>query len=159
MLATRSAPDSDLATSATQGVVSPKLGALFHVTPSVGLYGNVSRGFRSTDGIISDPTLAPITAWAYEGGVKFDRGGVMATAALFRMDVSNEQTFNPVTLASSNGGASRRQGVELEWRMPAIANVAVVSGTWTFNDARYRSTVAAPGDDGGPPVVLSGLRV
>ncbi len=61
-------------------------------------YANASRGFRSTDGLIVDPTLAPITAWAYEGGVKFDHGGASASAALFRMDVSNEQTFDPVRL-------------------------------------------------------------
>jgi outer membrane receptor protein involved in Fe transport len=159
VLGTRSAPDSDVATSATQSVVSPKFGALVHVTPSVGVYGNVSRGFRSTDGIITDPTLPPITVWAYEAGVKFDHEGLEASAALFRMDVSNEQTFNPVTLTSSNGGASRRQGLELDWRVPAVARVATLSGSWTFNDARYRSIVAGPSDDGGPPVSLDGLRV
>lgn len=158
VLGTRSAPADDAASSATHGVVSPKLGALFHVTPTIGVYGNVSRGFRSTDGIISDPTLAPITVWGYEGGAKFDRNGFAATAALYRMDVSNEQTFDPVTLTSSNGGASRRQGVELDWRLPSIANTATLSGNWTFNDARYRSIVAAS-DDGGPPVALNGLRV
>ena len=135
------------------------MGVLVHVTPAVGVYGNVSRGFRSTDGIISDPTLAPITVWAYESGAKFDRNGFTATAALFRMDVSNEQTFNPVTLESSNGGASRRQGVELDWRLPAIAKTATLSGNWTFNDARYRSIVTEPSDEGGPSVVLNGLRV
>jgi outer membrane receptor protein involved in Fe transport len=159
VLGTRSAPDSDVATSATQSVVSPKFGALVHVTPSVGVYGNVSRGFRSSDGIITDPTLAPITVWAYEGGVKFDHEGLAASAALFRMDVSNEQTFNPVTLTSSNGGASRRQGLELDWRVPAVPRVATLSGSWTFNDARYRSIVAGPSDDGAPPVALDGLRV
>jgi outer membrane receptor protein involved in Fe transport len=155
---TRSASDADVAASATQGVVSPKFGALVHVTASVGVYGNVSRGFRSTDGIISDPTLAPITVWSYEGGAKFDHDGWAATAALFRMDVSNEQTFNPVTLESSNGGASRRQGLELDWRLPTIASAATFSGSWTFNDARYRSLAAEP-EDGGAPVVLNGLRV
>jgi outer membrane receptor protein involved in Fe transport len=158
ILGTRSAPDADVATSATQTVVSPKFGALFHVTRSVGVYGNVARGFRSTDGIISDPTLAPIAAWSYEGGAKFDRAGWAATASLFRMDVSNEQTFNPVTLQSSNGGASRRQGLELDWHLPAIASVATLSGSWTFNDARYRSLVAGS-EDGGAPEVLNGLRV
>jgi outer membrane receptor protein involved in Fe transport len=159
VLGTRSAPDAAATSSATHGVVSPKLGALVHVTPTIGVYGNVSRGFRSTDGIISDPTLAPITVWAYEGGTKFDRNGFAATAALFRMDVSNEQTFNPVTLTSSNGGASRRQGVELDWRLPSLANTATISGNWMFNDARYRGIVAEPSDDGEPPVVLNGLHV
>jgi outer membrane receptor protein involved in Fe transport len=129
------------------------------VTPAVGVYGNVSRGFRSPDGLIGDPTLAPITAWAYESGVKVDRGGTSLSAALFRMDVSNEQTFNPVTLESSSGGASRRQGLELEWRAPVVPEHAMLSGDWTFNDARYRSQVAVPEEGDGEPVVLNGLRV
>ena len=157
-LVTRSAPDSDIATSATHAVFSPKLGTLVRLSSRLGLYGNVSRGFRSSDGVINDPTLTPITAWSYEGGVKFDRAGASASAALFRMDVSNEQTFDPVTLASSNGGASRRQGLELDWRVPVAERRATFNGEWTFNDARYRSLVAVP-EGSGAPVVLNGLRV
>jgi len=159
VLATQSSPFGEEATDATHGVVSPKLGALFRVTPAVGVYGNVSRGFRSPDGLIGDPTLAPITAWSYEGGVKVDQGGTSLSAALFRMDVSNEQTFNPVTLESSSGGASRRQGLELEWRAPIVPAHAMLSGDWTFNDARYRSQVSVPEEGDGEPVVLNGLRV
>jgi outer membrane receptor protein involved in Fe transport len=158
-LDTRSTPDGESAARASHGVFSPKLGALFHLVPELGLYGNVSRGFRSTDGVIADPTLTPITAWAYETGLKMDYRGSSASAALFRMDVSNEQTFNPVTLESTSGGASRRQGVELDWRTSAIRGVGTFSGDWTFNDARYRSLVAGPGEGGGPPVALNGLRV
>jgi outer membrane receptor protein involved in Fe transport len=157
-LATRSAPDSGSAVSASHGVFTPKLGALVHLAPSFGLYGNMSRGFRSTDGVIGQPALTPITAWSYESGIKFDHGRASASAALFRMDVSNEQTFNPVTLVSTSGGASRRQGVELDWRTSTIGDIASFSGDWTFNDARYRSVVAAPGGNGAP-VVLNGLRV
>jgi outer membrane receptor protein involved in Fe transport len=158
-LATRSLPDGEPAADATHGVLSPKIGALVHVAPMVGVYGNISRGFRSPDGVISDPTLAPITAWAYESGVKLDQGPASVSAALFRMDVSNEQTFNPITLAASSGGASRRQGAELEWHTTLVPQHAMISGDWTFNDARYRSRVAVPEDGGGAPVVLNGLRV
>lgn len=158
-LDTHSAPDGEEEASASHGVFSPKLGALVHVAPSVGLYGNVSRGFRSTDGVIGDPSLVPITAWAYETGVKLDYRGSSASAALFRMDVSNEQTFNPVTLESTSGGASRRQGVELDWRTRAIREIATFSGDWTFNDARYRSIFSEPGEGGEPPAQLDGLRV
>jgi outer membrane receptor protein involved in Fe transport len=158
VLGTRSSADGGSESNAAHGIFSPKLGALVHVTPAVGLYGNLSRGFRSTDGVISDPSLAPITAWAYETGVKVDRNGASASAALFRMDVSNEQTFNPITLESSSGGASRRQGIELDWRLPLASRRVVASGEWTFNDARYRSLTAVP-EDGGSPVVLNGYRV
>jgi outer membrane receptor protein involved in Fe transport len=158
-LATRSTPDGGTAASASHGVLSPKFGVLLHLAPPVGLYGNVSRGFRSTDGVIGDPTLMPITAWAYESGIKMDYRGSSASAALFRMDVSDEQTFNPVTLESTSGGASRRQGLELDWRTCAIGEVATFSGDWTFNDARYRTIVSGPGEGGEPPALLDGLRV
>jgi outer membrane receptor protein involved in Fe transport len=159
---TRSAPGGDTSATGTHGVVSPKLGALLRLTPAFGVYGNVSRGFRTPDGVIEDPTRVPITAWSYEGGVKLASGDAFASAALFRMDVSNEQTFNPVTLVATSGGASRRQGLELDWRVPLGAvpdAAATLSGDWTFNDARYRSLTAVPeaGDD--EPVVLDGLRV
>jgi outer membrane receptor for ferrienterochelin and colicin len=89
--------------------------------------------------------------------VKVDRDGASASAALFRMDVSNEQTFDPVRLTTANGGASRRQGLELEWRVPFSSQTVALSGNWTFNDARYRSTVVV--NDDGDAVSLNGLRV
>lgn len=157
-LGTRSVPDSGAVINSTHGVLSPKLGTLVGITPEVGIYANVSRGFRSANGSIIDPTLAPITAWAYETGLKLDHEGASASVAVFRMDVSNEQTLNPVTLVSTSGGASRRQGVELDWRVP-IASILTTSGSWTFNDARYRSLTAVSSEGAGGPVVLDGLRV
>ena len=158
VLDTRSTPAKARSTSDAHAVFSPKLGALYRLTSTMGLYGNVSRGFRSSDGVISDPALVPITLWSYEGGLKFDRNGASASAALFRMDVSNEETFDPVTLESSSGGASRRQGLELEWHVPVVPSVATLSGEWTFNDARYRSLTSVP-EDGGAGVSLNGLRI
>jgi len=161
-LGTRSTPDDPGAetVSAGHGVFTPKLGAMFRVTNDVGLFANASRGFRATDGIISDPALPFITEWAYESGLKYDRAGVSATATLFRMNVSNEQTFNPLTAGSTNGGSSRRQGLELDWRLPA-GRRAAFSGDWTFLDARYTSetAVSEDADPSEPPMVLDGLRV
>ncbi|HVX41081.1 MAG TPA: TonB-dependent receptor, partial [Gemmatimonadaceae bacterium] len=154
------APDGGGASlDGTHGVFSPKLGAFVHLTPTLGAFANVSRGFRSSDGVIEDPALQPITEWAYESGLKLDRGRLSASATLFRMDVSNEQTFNPITLASENGGASRRQGLELDTKLPTIARLATVSANWTFNDARYRRLVAVAEDGDEPPANLDGLRV
>ena len=119
---------------------------------------NVSKGFRSTDGVIEDASLPFITVWAYETGLKFNRGGMSASAALFRMDVSNEQTFNPLTAGSSSGGASRHQGVELGLRAP-ITRSLTLSGDWTFNDARYNHFVSQAEDDPSQVDTLSGLRI
>ncbi|PYP68791.1 MAG: hypothetical protein DMD26_00930 [Gemmatimonadetes bacterium] len=161
-IGTNSTPDGDVATSASHGVFSPKLGALVHVTSNVGVYANASRGFRSTDGVISDPTLEPIVVWNYETGLKFDGAvngaPVSATATLFRMNVSNEQTFNPLTGEASNGGASRRDGLEVDGRVP-VGPFASITTNWTFLDARYRHLTAVSEEASQPPAVLDGLRV
>ncbi|MEO6208548.1 MAG: TonB-dependent receptor [Gemmatimonadaceae bacterium] len=155
---THSASDGEEQVQDSHGVFSPKLGALVKLTDAFGVYANVSRGFRATDGIIEDPTLPFITLWAYESGLKWNGGGVSATAALFRMDVSNEQTFNPLTSGSSSGGASRRQGIELSLRAP-VARSLTLSGDWTFNDARYKRIITQPEDDPTAVDTLSGRRV
>ena len=137
---TRSVPTGSAALSASKGVFAPKFGLLVHIPNWGAVYGNVSRGFRQTDGVISDPTLPFITEWAYEAGVKLDRRGVSASAALFRLDVSNEQTFDPITLTSTSGGSSRRQGVELDLDVRPNSWLRF-STDWTLTDARYRHLV------------------
>ena len=158
-LATRSTPtdpNQNAATvTASHGVLSPKLGSFLKIAPWLGAYINVSRGFRSTDGVISDPTLAPVTAWSYETGLKLDGEWVSASADVFRMDVSNEQTFNPLNGNASNGGSSRRRGLELELRAP-IAATGAVTADWTFLGAKYRS-LTVEGDAG--LLTLDGVRV
>ena len=143
---------------ATQGVFSPKGGAMVHVLPWLGVYANASRGFRSTDGVLEDPTLVPITVWAYETGLKLDTAGISASIAAFRMNVSNEQTFNPLTSGSNSGGASRRQGLELDVSAP-VAPITRFSTEWTLNDARYKHLIIESEDATEPPVDVSGLRV
>jgi outer membrane receptor protein involved in Fe transport len=155
---THSEPDGEEAAQDSHGIFSPKVGALVKLTNALGVYANVSRGFRATDGVIEDPTLPFITVGAYESGLKLNVGGVSATAALFRMDVSNEQTFNPLTSGSSSGGASRHQGVELGLRAP-ITSSFTLSGDWTFNDARYKRLITQPEDDPTEVDTLSGERV
>ncbi len=144
-LNTRSDPEGGASIGHGRAVFAPKLGLLYHLLVPIDLYANVSRGFRETDGVIEDPTLPFITAWAYETGLKYDGRYGSAGVALFRMDVSNEQTFDPVTLTSTNGGASRRQGVELQVDLHVSAAISL-SGDWTLNDARYRHFITEDGD-------------
>lgn len=160
VLDTRSTPDTvdGEPVGRAHAVLSPKVGALLRLAPHLSVYANASKGFRSTDGVLTDPTLVPITVWAYESGLKFDADAFTASAALFRMNVSNEQTFNPLTAGSFSGGASRHQGVELEVHGP-VDQFVTLSGDWTFNDARYTKQVEASADSSSAPIVLDGLRV
>jgi outer membrane receptor protein involved in Fe transport len=151
-LGTRSQPVGQSSLGNTNGIFAPKFGLLVHVPGLGALYGNISRGYRQTDGVIEDPTLPFITEWVYETGAKLDLRGLSAGAALFRVDVSNEQTFNPITLTSTSGGASRRQGVELELDARPSPWLTL-SADWTFTDARYRQLITEDGD------TLSGARV
>jgi outer membrane receptor protein involved in Fe transport len=151
-LGTRSTPMGGADTSASKGIVSPKLGLLYHLPRLVDLYANVARGFRQTDGVISDPALPFITEWAYETGAKLDGHRVSASAAFFQADVSNEQTFDPIANRSTSGGKSRRKGVELEL-VYRPGEVVSVSAAWTFVDAKYQALVTTDGD------TLTGARI
>jgi iron complex outermembrane recepter protein len=156
---TRSEPDSSPATSHAKGIFVPKFGVLYHLPKIADLYVNASRGFRQTDGVIGDPALPFITAWAYETGLKLDTRNVAASIALYRMDVSNEQTVSPLPpFTPTSGGASRRQGVELQFE-GRVTNAVSLSTDWTFNDARYRRLLTATGDSTHPVDTLSGARV
>jgi iron complex outermembrane receptor protein len=151
-LDTRSTPDGELTSSDTKTVATPKLGALYHLPRLGAVYVNVSRGFRQADGVISDPTIPFITSWAYEAGLKIDQPWLSGNLAVFRTDVSNEQTFDPITLTSTNGGRSRRQGVEVEFAARLAAPLQL-SGDWTFTDAKYRDFITEDGES------LAGTRI
>jgi outer membrane receptor protein involved in Fe transport len=110
--------DSLFDTQHSKGVFSPKAGLLVRPFTDLGASGlgffvNASRGFRQTDGVISDPTLPFIFVWDYETGIRLDAGPVSADASLFRMDVTNEQSFDPVLNRTIGGGESRRNGLDL----------------------------------------------
>jgi outer membrane receptor protein involved in Fe transport len=144
--------------TAGHAIVSPKLGVRWQAAPGLALYANMSRGFRQSDGVLFDPHSGFITAMAYEGGLKVDRGETSAALSFFRMVLSNEQTFDPFTGDASDGGASKRQGVEADLRVPLGADVTLRS-TWTFNDAKYTSLVSQSEDDPSQVDDLRGLRV
>ena len=118
----------------SKGVFSPKSGLLFRLLPWAGVYVNASRGFRQADGVILDPTVPFITLWDYEAGVKIDRGPLSIDAAVFRMDLSNEQSFNGVTTIS--GGPSRRRGVDVT-AQAAVTPDVTLSTSFTVLDAKY----------------------
>jgi len=144
-LRTRVEPVDGESTSDSHGTFSPKLGVLVKLTPVLAAYANASRGFRAPDNINTFPTLGLITAWSYEGGLKFDKSRVSATAAAFQVDVSDEQQFSDICACSVSGGASRRRGVELSGEA-RIAKPVTVSTDWTINDAKYRSFTTEDGD-------------
>ncbi|HVT40480.1 MAG TPA: TonB-dependent receptor [Gemmatimonadaceae bacterium] len=157
-LSTTSTPGAATAINASHGVISPKIGATLRITDWLSAFGNASRGFRSADGVISDPARSVITVWAYEGGIRLQRAAARLSVDVFQMNVSNEQTFNPVTRGSANGGTSRRKGIEVDRSAPVL-HALMFDGSWTFNDAVYTSRTIAGNDPPASPVSLAGLPV
>jgi outer membrane receptor protein involved in Fe transport len=109
---------SDYDSQHAKGIFSPKSGILIRPFagighPNFGVFANVSRGFRQTDGVITDPTLPFVTVWDYETGVRYDAGRWSLDASLFRMDVSNEESFDPALNTVIGGGQSRRNGLDV----------------------------------------------
>lgn len=152
VLGTRSAPDGELPLADTKGLFSPKIGALYHLKRIADIYANVSRGFRQTNGVVEDPSLPFITAWAYETGIKVDTRAIQGSLAFFRTEVSNEQTFDPIRLISTSGGRSRRQGIDADVSA-RVSSAIRIRGRGTVTDAKYRDLVTEDGD------TLSGARV
>lgn len=148
----QSTPDGGPSRSHRKAIFSPKVGLLYHLPVAADLYANVSRGFRQTDGVIEDPTLPFITVWDYEAGVKWDTRGLSGSVAFFRMDVSDEQSFNPILLTSVSGGKSRRQGVEADFTIE-VSPVVRLTGDWTVTDAKYQQLITEASD------TLNGARV
>lgn len=122
-------------TSATNTIVSPKLGMRYRVTDSWYGVASAARGFRSPVGIIGDPSRDPYLSWSQELGI--EREGERWSAGLtgFWTAVQNERVLDPVTLTPSGAGSSDRLGVdvELEVELP-LGLRAAVNGTW--NHAR-----------------------
>jgi hypothetical protein len=120
--------------SATDVIVSPKLGARFLAGGGWSVLGSVSQGFRGAPGVIADPTIEPVRGWSKEVGVRYDGASVTAQVAMFRLDVSHERIQDPVTREVLASGRSKRQGLNADVTVrvtPAISFVA----DGTVNDA------------------------
>jgi outer membrane receptor protein involved in Fe transport len=125
-------PEVDLQHS--KGIFSPKTGLLVRLVDWAGIYANISRGWRQADGVIFDPTVPFITLWDYETGLKLGQARWSLDVGLFRMDLSNTQSFNGVTTIS--GGPSRRRGADITGRVTITPAIVLLTNT-TIVDAKY----------------------
>ncbi|MGE0443100.1 MAG: TonB-dependent receptor [Gemmatimonadales bacterium] len=132
--------------AASNGVVSPKLGARYLLGGPWSLRGSVARGFRSPVGIIGDPTREPYVAWSYELGIDHHGRGTAVELSLFRVDVDHERVQDPITLAISGTGSSRRQGVDGAATF-ALPHQATLQLRGTYNHARLSALYVNAHDD------------
>jgi len=123
----------------------------YKLDPDVMLYASYARGFKAgvpsagtTNGVAVPPVL-PEHVNAYEGGLKskwFDRR-VLLNVDVFRSDYSNQQVqsaiFTPLgafIFETTNAGASRSQGLELEGQWAMTADFRL-SANVTYLDSYY----------------------
>jgi iron complex outermembrane receptor protein len=127
--------------SATNVIVSPKVGARYLLSGSTALLASVSRGFRGAAGVIGDPSRPLLEAWSLEAGAQFAPGPLDLEIALFRMQVSNERIQDPVTAEITSAGTSRRQGVDVRGSLRLWDFGHLTFGA-TWNDARLTGDYA-----------------
>ena len=126
---------------ATTVQLSPKLGARYLLGGSTALLASVSRGFRGAPGVVTDPSIPPLTVWGEEVGVQFAPRTLDLRAALFRLDVENDRVQDPISLQVVSTGRSYRQGVNLQasWQLSRRVMLRA-EGTW--NDAKVKGSLA-----------------
>ena len=122
---------------ATSVQVNPKFGARYILSSKAALLASVARGFRGAPGVVTDPSLPPLSMWGLEVGTQFVFGAFTADLALFRMDVQNDRIQDPVTLQVLETGASYRQGVSARLGWQATRRLSFQADA-TFNNARIK---------------------
>jgi len=96
---------------------------------------NVSDNFNPTFARVT--LLEPQTARDMEAGIEGAGRAWRYRAAVFRVDLSNELFFDPVTLGSRNRQPTRRQGFSLEGSWQATASLTL-HANYTYADATFR---------------------
>ena len=128
--------------SASDLIVSPKVGARYLAGGGWSVLGSVSQGFRGAPGVIADPTLDPVRGWSKELGARYDGAVVTAQVALFRLDVSHERIQDPVTREILETGRSKRQGINADVEM-RVTKAVTLFLDGTVNDATVKGSVDA----------------
>ena len=145
------APGSTLAdvvpTEAKEHRFSPRLGALYRVTPELSVYGNYveSLGTWGTGlGIASDVNGSPLPAQrskSYEMGMKAEAlgGRMTSTLALFEITKTNMATrdlssANPQALRAA--GEARSRGLEFDLSGEVTRSLSLIA-SYAYTDARF----------------------
>ncbi|WP_300441481.1 TonB-dependent receptor [Zoogloea sp.] len=109
-------------------------------------WGQVFR-FSTTDELFGyDPlTYAPVFTGGnvrpqhgtnIEVGARYKTADLMLQGALYRLSLTDEIGYNPITYANENFDRTRREGVELEARWRAVRNLELNAGL-TAQNARF----------------------
>ena len=130
---------------------SPRLGLILKPSDDLSVYASFSRSYLPQSGdqfsSLTDVTegLKPERFDNYELGAKLQLpAGLLATAAVYRLDRTNTRATDPLTLLTVLTGAQRSRGLELGLER-SITSRWLVSAGYTLQEAKItRTTTAAP---------------
>jgi catecholate siderophore receptor len=133
----------------TDNLVSPRLGLILKPTPDLSVYASYSRSYLPSGGDqfssldLTSEALKPERFDNYEIGAKWQpRPGLLATAALYRLDRSNTRAPGPTPGSVVLTGAQRSRGLELSLQ-GEIGERWQIAGGYAFQKADIRRTTAA----------------
>jgi len=129
-------------------VATPRIGALYQLTPQVGVFANASTSFKPNSIGTQGQVYKPEKGIGYETGLKLDLldGRLGATVALFHIDKENVLTTdgNGDSIAA---GKARSQGLDLQFSGQLTDAVRVI-GAYAYIDAEVtQDNVIAEGSD------------
>ena len=129
---------------------SPRLGLIAKPMRNLSLYASYSRSYLPQSGdqfsSLTDVTagLEPERFDNYEAGAKWEiLDGLLATAAVYRLDRSNTRASDPADPTHTVlTGEQRTRGIELGLER-SVTSRWMISGGYSFQDAEITSTTSA----------------
>jgi len=135
------------------GVLIPGVGVTFHLSPAIGFFGGVHKGFAPPGPGSTEETDVESSV-NYEFGIRSQHGAFEAQLAGFFNDYENLLGRDTLSAGGSgsgllfNGGKARIYGLESSFRYDLKrlwnTNLALpVRFSYTFTDAEFRSSFAS----------------
>lgn len=125
----------------TQEEVTPRIGALYQLTPELGLFANASRSFKPNSGAdAAQRPFDPERGSGYEAGAKLDLldGRLGLTFAAFHLTKENVLTADPNDAAFNiAAGEVRSRGFDVQIAGQVSEAVRVI-GAYAYVDAEVR---------------------
>lgn len=154
-------PDPDVATDVpTSHNWTPQIGAVYSITPTIGLYASYSESFTPNTAVNPDgETFSPATGEGLDVGLKYNapEGRFNATVSIFdihktgivRQDVERRENDPDNGLWFAASGEERSRGVEVDMVLTPIDNY-LVTLSYAYIDAYVVSNADDPSSEGNP---------
>ncbi|MFL6754402.1 MAG: TonB-dependent receptor [Sphingomicrobium sp.] len=135
----------------TDHLWSPRVGLVFKPAENLSIYASYSRSYLPQSGdqfsSLTDITegLKPERFDNYEFGAKLQLpGGLLATAAVYKLDRTNTRATDPISHLTVLTGAQRSRGIELGLER-SVSSRWLIAGGYSYQKAEItETTTAAP---------------